>query len=359
MIEKRQTHTCTTRSRRATAGFTLIELLLVVGVIGILVGLLLPAVQAARESARRIQCTNNLKQIGIALNAYEALHKLYPGIVTTTALQTTPGRELPWAAHSFSPIARTLAELDQQPLFHSINFTFKPTTALAEAMNRTSMLVRLAVAVCPSDTHSAPDASYGPANYRFNRGPTPWIAPGDNWPASWSGPFTPHLFHSGADFPDGLSQTIGASERLSGDWTTGVFKNGGDYFLTEIGFWVDSGPDDADRAVVSCRREAPVSQHESRAGESWFYSGHHFTGYNHCQPPNSVNPDCAFDSFRNSIHDRDMHHGVFTARSHHSGGVNALAMDGSVRFVKSTIDVFTWRALATRNGGEAISAFGD
>jgi hypothetical protein len=97
---------------------------------------------------------------------------------------------------------------------------------------------------------------------------------------------------------------------------------------------------------------------ESRSGESWFLSGYHFTDYNHCATPNSNIEDCSIYSFQESIHWRTLHEGVFTARSRHPGGVNTSSMDGSVRFIRDTVNLSVWRALATRDRGDLVPGDG-
>ncbi|MFO0958498.1 MAG: DUF1559 domain-containing protein [Isosphaeraceae bacterium] len=330
-------------------GFTLIEVLVVIGIIGAVAGLLLPAVQSARESARRVQCTNNLKQIGLALQGYAARDGFFPSINSRT---TIPGRpDLFVSAHCFSPFSRMLGDLDQPVLYHATNFTQPPAWPQYLPANRTVMLTSIDLFLCPSDDAS-PVPGYGRVSYRFSLGPTPWKAAGDNVPESWSGPFTSHRFYRPADFADGLSNTIGASERLQGDWTRGR-KGRGDYYLTKIPATKIGG---GDRALALCSQVPAGTTLESRAGESWFLSGFHFTNYNHCAPPNSPITDCAFAESAEGLQRRTVLEGVFSARSRHPGGVQTLRMDGSVAFVKDGISLPTWRALSTRSGGEVLSS---
>ncbi len=194
-------------------------------------------------------------------------------------------------------------------------------------------------------------------NYRFNVGPTPLYAAGSYYPTSQDGPFTVHVCYSAAAFTDGLSSTVGVSERLEGDWTTGTFKLGGDYLYltTAVRPGVSPALWDADQAVRYCSSLSLSLPQESRGGESWLLSGLHFTNYNHCASPNMQIPDCALntDTVR-SLWDRSIEQGVFKASSYHPGGVVASLMDGSVRFFTNGIDLKVWRALATRSGREAV-----
>lgn len=331
-------------------GFTLVELLVVTFVVAILIGLLLPAVQEAREAARRAKCANNLKQIGLALNVYAGTHHYFPAVDPPTG--EGPGGR-PYSAHYYSPSARMLPELELGVLFDSINFEAPASTGAALLANRTAQVTAVGTFLCPSDPSSSPPG-FGRSNYRYNIGPTPWFAPGPGSPDSRSGPFTTHRFHAPASFTDGLANTVGVSERLQGDWTKQT-RSPGDYLLTAAGFEHAKRPDDADWAMRICTRADPGGEHESRSGESWFFSGFHFTSYNHCVPPNAASQDCSLYPHVGSIHDRIIQAGVFAARSRHSGGVNALLMDGTVHFITDSVNLSTWRALATRAGGEVVS----
>ncbi|MDE2506215.1 MAG: DUF1559 domain-containing protein [Planctomycetota bacterium] len=299
-------------------------------------------------AGRRAQCVNNLKQIGLALNSYVATHQFYPGVITPTGY--VAGHPGPFSAHEYSPLARMLGELDQIPLYNASNLA--SATVLSRAENQTVMTVSITFFLCPSDTQP-PVAGYGRVNYRFNIGPTPWTSPGYGTPNAWSGPFTTHEFHSPADFADGLSNTIGVSERLQGGWVNGLFKPHGDYHLTNIGNGKVS--DSADWALQQCAQIPTTSPADVQSGESWFVSGFHFTNYNHCQTPNGPVPDCAFEPF-DDVNFKRIQEGVFTATSRHPGGVHTLFMDGSVHFVKNSVALAVWRALATRSGGEVVSA---
>jgi len=112
----------------------------------------------------------------------------------------------------------------------------------------------------------------------------------------------------------------------------------------------------ADGAVRACSGVPSTSPVERQGGESWFVSGLHYTNYNHCATPNASAKDCTLDWLEADFHNRTLRSGVFAARSRHPGGVNVLSMDGAVRFAGDSIDKATWRALATRSGGEVASS---
>jgi prepilin-type N-terminal cleavage/methylation domain-containing protein/prepilin-type processing-associated H-X9-DG protein len=333
--------------RSRCAAFTLIEVLVAIFVIGVLTGLLLPAVQRAREAARRIECINNLKQIGLALNAYVSLHQCFPSTVSPTGFDSNGHI---YSAHRYSPLARMLSELEQVPLYNASNFTDYATSNWSLLANETAMRVTNNGFLCPSDPGPSVEG-YGRVNYRFNMGPTPWEAPVARAPLISSGAFTTHRFNRPGDFPDGLSQTVGASERIQGDWDKRRFS-AGDYRLAGVGD--DKSLGGADEAIAICSGVPAMWPHESRAGESWFITGFHSTIYNHCASPNFRIPDCGFLPTGDDVQSRFPQEGMFSARSYHPSGVNALMMDGSVQFIKDGISLPVWRALSTRNGGEVI-----
>jgi prepilin-type N-terminal cleavage/methylation domain-containing protein/prepilin-type processing-associated H-X9-DG protein len=333
-------------------GFTQIELLVVVFIIGLLAGLVLPAVQFARETSRRLQCTNNLKQIGLALHSYLAQQNVFPGVDLKT--YTIPGTSRSVSTYFFSPFARMLAQLDQIPLYNAANVSLPPVEGAVS--NQTVMKTGIGLFLCPSDIQPAVPG-YGRVNYRFNLGPTPLFAAGSYYPLSLAGPFTVHVVYSPADFTDGLSATVGVSERLEGDWTKGPFKWGGDYLYVATAVPPNISPAlyNADQAVQYCSDLSLSLPQESRGGESWFLSGLHFTSYNHCATPNMKVPDCSLNRDNlQSLRERIIQQGVFKASSYHPGGVNAALMDGSVRFFTDGLDRKVWRAVATRSGGEVV-----
>lgn len=328
-------------------GYTLIELLVVVAIIAIGIGLLLPAVQAARESARRAQCVNNLKQLGIGLHSYAGTHGRFPPIIL---VPTIPSILLD---NETSPMARMLPELDLASHYNAVNFNLPADFPPGLVANLTVMTAAVSSFVCPSDGGPAV-RGYGRVNYRFSLGPATMLSthvPTDR--GAISGAFPPGLALRAGDFPDGLSSTIGVSERLQGDWEKSPFRRGGDYRLRDG----KNAGTDPDVALAICRSLAsdPSATLESRGGESWFLSGLHFTGYNHCSTPNRPEDDCSFTKYVDSVHDRFMIDGAFSASSAHPGGVNVLMMGGEVRFTRDSVMLPTWRALSTRDGGEVIS----
>ncbi len=333
-----------TLSSPSPRGFTLIELMAVIGGISVLIGLLLPAVESAREAARRLRCQSNLHQIGLALHAYLTDHGTFP--------PSYLGRTLPHYLGLYSIQARMLPYLDQRPLYSSINFSVSTCPDLVlgsdvpcarfrslNAVNATVLQTRVEVFLCPSD--GAAFESTG-NNYRGNTGLGPLYKALPECPDSGNGLFPELGLISPARVPDGLSHTVAFSERLRGAGAGSRTFPERDFFSQ--GHYVQT----ADQLIQECRIEARAGNPSSQnGGRWWFWAGREQTLYTHTQPPNGSVPDClAGQSLPGN--------GMATARSDHLGGVNVLMGDGSGRFIKETISKDVWRGLGTRNGRELV-----
>jgi prepilin-type N-terminal cleavage/methylation domain-containing protein/prepilin-type processing-associated H-X9-DG protein len=342
------------RSHRS--GFTLIELLVVIAIIAVLIALLLPAVQGAREAARRAQCTNNLKQIGLALHNYESTFKVFPfgKGASYTSLPGTPVFAR-WSANS-----QLLMFLEQGVLFNSINFDLPPETPGMQGAvpfmppyqnpnraNATASRIQVATFLCPSDQGVIQDWP-GANNYLGNQ--YTWACDlGENNPSTIAPNEIPRgifYFLSAvrmSDVTDGSSNTAFYSEKQRG--------NGIPNPRTDM--LVIPNQTSLDATYVTCRSQTPTSAVPltSRQGMSWVMGEMCCTNYNHVAPPNSLT--CAGVNFPGSMANMAMQ---VPPSSQHPGGVNVLMGDGSARFIKSTVALQTWRALGTRNGGETISS---
>ncbi len=351
--------------RTGRRGFTLIELLVVIAIIAVLIALLLPAVQAAREAARRMQCVNNLKQFGLAVQNYHDVNGAFPpiGMRLVTAGTATVQPFL----QNQSLKARILPFLEQQPLFNSINFSFGMSTGTAgsspedpQGVNTTLQVVQVNVFNCPSDAN-IPNPTYNASSYVNNLGTYPAFNGGTfSGPAYYLGVFTastalPNC--SGAanlsgmgpvsisSIVDGTSNTAMFSEGIKGRNATATsFGNGLDVTFKLAGSACTLGSDQA--IGIAC--QAATAFGDGERGMQWarYYEGRG-GGYFHTTLPNGKS--CVFTGVGTPPN-------PYGASSYHSGGVNVALLDGSVKFVKSTVAYQTWYALGTRAGGEIISA---
>jgi prepilin-type N-terminal cleavage/methylation domain-containing protein/prepilin-type processing-associated H-X9-DG protein len=324
--------------RRTRSAFTLIELLVVIAIIAVLIALLLPAVQAAREAGRRAHCVNNLKQFGLALQNYHDVNGSFP---IGSSLNVATG-----SSSSFSPQTRLLSFMEQTVIYNAINFD----RATSAPENATALVAGVNVFLCPSDAQNQLPAGYAGINYRVNCGTSIVNAFGAQDSSSVNKTLPPPngLFLGDsnvriADVIDGTSNTAAFSEHVKGDFSNSI--------STEMSDTYQPGtyPASADEALQMCRAVNILDltkQGNSNAGAPWMSDGHTTTRYYHGSPPNSRS--CMFPPQRIST----------TANSRHPGGVNACMADGSVRFFKSSINLATWRAVGTRNGGEVISSDG-
>jgi prepilin-type N-terminal cleavage/methylation domain-containing protein/prepilin-type processing-associated H-X9-DG protein len=298
-------------------GFTLIEILVVIAVIGMLVALLVPAVQQAREAARRAQCAANLRTIGQAIHQHVEARGSFPG-----------GYGKPFDAAYLTQI---LPYLEQETFYNSINTTDAVASSLDTNANVTAMLTSVSVFMCPSDTDRSTFFSRVAPNYAGNAGSHAIVGDGVLIGRSL-GP---------RDIPDGLSQTVVASEWIIGPGHTPAheYRLGSTYLISRS---IAVGDIATFARLCEAAPQGAQPTQPGFRGMLWLTGGMGRTQYNHYLPPNR--PSCLAGGIEAS-----------TSGSLHGGGANSLRLDGSVRFVKETIEPRVWLAVGTRAGGEVIN----
>ncbi|MFM8272450.1 MAG: DUF1559 domain-containing protein [Gemmata sp.] len=331
--------------------FTLIELLVVIAIIAILIGLLLPAVQKVREAAARMKCQNNLKQLGVALHNYEgAVGKwppLYPG--------TAPGSTAFNYKYTWSVLAQLNPYLEQTAIYNSMDLTQPMYDAANQitAPNRFAVVQKVPIFLCPSDRGVPVSSAYGvtdmgPTNYVASHG-SGQSGGGYGSPIAADGVFPAVTGVKITDITDGTSNTAAMSESILGDGAEVSATQPGDEKVAYkyTGF---SGtlPSDA-----NCAGTPSSWNGYNRRGFMWASGEARCVSYNHYLTPNSKSFDCiANDPTKTYIAV-----GYRAARSRHTGGVNVLLADGSVRFVSDSIPPQTWRDISTRAGGEVAGDY--
>jgi prepilin-type processing-associated H-X9-DG protein len=336
----------------------LIELLVVIAIIAVLIGMLLPAVQKVREAANRVKCANNLKQIGLAVMNYHDTYKKFPfgkGPDYTKIVPKCPVYPR-WSTHS-----KILPFLEQNNLYASINFKMPPETpGMAGAVpfmpawqnpnreNADACRTVVPVFICPSDGAFINLDWPGVNNYVDNMGTTYMCDVGDSNRSSLDpsqradGVFYYLSKITVADITDGMSNTILFSEKLRG--------NGNPDPRTDMFVIANQTSLAATHDTCQGVNTSTALPLTSKQGASWVMGEMCCTVYNHVSTPNSVT--CAGTGFPGGMRNMAMD---VPPSSNHSGGVNAVFGDGSVRFETNEIDLNTWRALGSRNDGQIIS----
>jgi prepilin-type N-terminal cleavage/methylation domain-containing protein/prepilin-type processing-associated H-X9-DG protein len=300
-------------------GFTLIEMLVVIGITGLLASLLLVAVQKAREAARRIECSNNLKQIGIAMASYSSTHS---GL-------------LPNANMGFSLFASILPQLEQAAIYNNLNFNGVYGLGDNVYSNMTVSRTLIRSLGCPSDGMFG---TSGNTNYAGNLGCGIKLY-GAN--GTFAENASPNI--SLNSITDGLSNTVAISEWLVGPAHLPDRDPKRSVFDLRVSQATKDGPS---TLLAECTALDPFKARLGNTkGQDWLDGNPGYTYYNHMATPNS----------RSCIPNGSPPFGSYAATSGHAGGVNVLFGDGHTQFVREVINIPTWRALGSRNGGEPFS----
>jgi prepilin-type N-terminal cleavage/methylation domain-containing protein len=329
------------RPRSRYVGFTLVELLVVIAIIGVLVALLLPAVQAAREAARRTKCSNTVRQLGLAVINFESTHKAFPSSLRPTPVDAN-GLFNGWSVHG-----QILPYLEQASLFQTIDFDQPYSVQAAVSRQRIPMFI------CPAEMRSKTryDASgnpvHVPVNYPVNQGT--WFIFDPVTRNGSQGAFRHYFTIRPAEFTDGLTQTLGFSECKA---QQSYFRNSSVTTLTQA----------MPNAVGELCGLSGDFKFEGAHGE-WVDGKAHETAFTTTFPPNAkvlcqangANVDVDWISQSEGRSATAPTFAAMTARSYHPTGVSTGMMDASVHFITNNIDRVVWQSLSTRAGGETAA----
>ncbi|RLT12972.1 MAG: DUF1559 domain-containing protein [Planctomycetota bacterium] len=339
------------RRTAKTRGITMIELLVIISIISMIALIIIPGIQASRESARKAQCVNQLKQFGVAIAQFETTNREFPASITSS--DTTAWKRVGF--QSMSVHMQILPYLEQKPLYDSVNLNPHPNSrflAFASLSNFTALQTRVGTFLCPSDRFKKLPGN----SYRANVGPNPDLLELQHVsePKGGGGALRPLYPTKASEFTDGLSKTVGLSERVAGSNEISFSK---DRDLWFTGLEKSRGLVSNDELVEICGIPNPnPSEFYAALGTYWLPGRYADTVYNHVGTPNAPFPDCV-------MHEKlyegrpPLNTAAVTARSRHNGGVQVLLMDGSVSFVKNSITYSIWRAISTRSGNERLGEY--
>lgn len=356
-------------------GFTLVELLVVIAIIGVLVALLLPAIQSAREAARRSECTNHLHQLAVAAHNYESARKAFPYGRKRGTVTKADGTVADLNVGQWGHLAWILPYAEEGAAYSLIDFNTIPDTTDAKKQ-------KIAMFYCPSD-YPGEDRMNAPAcaqsnnnwldvgrtNYHGNGGSQPGVT------VSVGATPTPPPPERSADLEaqykelnngiyvtnraikirqitDGTSHTAMYAERVRGDADNLRIETPSDWFIISV-------PNPNNPAVTDVYNKCSSvtlgtgAQQWSCSGRNWVHGDYATSRYNHVMPPNGYACSLAGGGSLNAIPINE-EGGAHTASSRHHGGVNMVTADGGTHFVTDDIDYLVWQALGSRNGSEIV-----
>jgi prepilin-type N-terminal cleavage/methylation domain-containing protein/prepilin-type processing-associated H-X9-DG protein len=326
------------RRMRDAAGFTLVELLVVIAIIGVLVALLIPAIQASRAAASRAACANNMRQVTLAAQNYVAARGNFPNGSVAKEYPAAPFTA--WTLYRWSALAELTPFLENTAAYNALDLSVPLYGATFKVLPVNVEPVKIVVAefLCPSDIHMAVSADFGPTNYAMNAG----SGAGGGTPRDTDGVCYMNSQVTPAKITDGLSKTALASESVLGQPQPGPAHDP----RTEYKFAFASPLSDA-----ICAGANQWNMSDPR-GFAWVNGEFRCAMYNHYYTPNSATPDCLGVQIGGGVQLQFTPYGWRTARSNHPGGVNVTMADGSQRFVEDEVDTGVWKAMSTVDGGE-------
>jgi prepilin-type N-terminal cleavage/methylation domain-containing protein/prepilin-type processing-associated H-X9-DG protein len=331
-----------TRLACTRGAFSLVELLAVIAIIGLLVALLLPAVQASRESARRSDCRNRLRQIALAMHNYESARGHLPSGSQARAFVADPAT--PQTFYRWSALAQALPFMEQAAAYASLDLDV-PLYGRDFSVfdqNREAVKAFIPGFLCPSDRNERVSDQFGPTNYAMCAG----SGAGGGTPFDADGLFYINSALALREVTDGISRTALVAECTLGEVIPALTSRS------------DADP----RRVYGFARAAPLTDAScdetstwnlsDPPGFAWANGEFRSAMYNHYRPPNSTAFDCVSAKLIAPLAERYAAYGWRTARSYHGGGVNVAMADASATFIDEDVDPTVWRALSTRSGDE-------
>ena len=337
--------------RQNRRGFTQVELLVAIGIIGVLMAVLLPAVQAAREAARRAHCLNNLRQLALGHHQY---HDRCGKLIR---MVTSPSKNYPqYNWNGYSSHTMLLPYIEETNLFNRLRLDqyYYEKSPAAPDDNLTMSRTFVQLFKCSSDRAFPSAVDLGTVNYGVCAGShfnvyTANVTESDGMFIRGAANGTPNLTF--VDVRDGLSKTIMLSEFVTGDNSTLAWSHQGDWVRGVPFTGIRSKPGQADLNKYGAACEAAKAKHISIGGQTWMASGMYDSAFNTVAPPNWKWPSCSTCMFCG----KGDSPGVWPARSRHPGGANHAMGDASVTFIPDQVDLRVYQGLGSRNGSEAVS----
>ncbi len=329
------------RTHARQAGFSLIELLVVIGIIGVLVALLIPAVQSSRAAASRTSCANNLRQLGVAAHNHESARGYFPSGSVAMPFPADPQHA--WTFYRWSALAELTPYLENTAVYNALDLTVPlyGSNFAVRPENAEAVKVFVPEFICPADEPRRLAEDFAPTSYAACTG----TGAGGGSPRDTDGVFFINSQTRVGQISDGTCKTALFSESNLGDPRPNNHDPQTEYKFSFL----------APVSDALCNGTVQWNVSDPR-GFSWANGEYRCALYNHHMTPNSRTPDCIGVQIGGTVQTRYTPYGWRAARSRHAGGVNVLMADSSLQFVADEIDVELWRALSTVAGSETADS---